>query len=1245
MLFLAALWFSTPAWFPWLLRPLALRVGARFTSYERLGYNRFRLNRLVFRNQSLDLHAAEVEGFVPNVWLWKLAIGGQRRAGPFVEVQDWTCRLLPSNKPSGPAKAKVQDVAAVLRTLQRWVPAANASNGVVRSGELAFTLRHAALRDGVLDIQLTLPPQASGQSITAKVSPGAPFKLQIGCSSLGLDSDFIVSTNQVGFEVQNTTFWRSNRFEAQAQFGSIDTLPRTASLRATNCSVPADLLKLPYYESLNGSLAANWQEGHFGLQIAARATPDAAQTNWPPADVTLSVRGDTNVAVVERLAIDSAFLQASLSDPLEVGFSAPFVRGSAKLNLKADLARQSWVPVAGQIVGRADVTRGAGQFPVCALDLTGTNVGLSSVKAKTIAISARFEWPTLQITHGDARFDDGSSGQIWGQFNVQEKVVSGGNVRFEGPLARRWLPAAYSFSNLAIGARFEGPVTEINHSGRLLVSQVSLPRVRPFALGARWNGRAKVLQHFSLELSGTNSMIAAAGGLKLDTNQLQLTLESLSIQTNGISAMELQKPWVVSYSGHNASQSWGLSASPIEMLGPAGQVNAQASIHWPEEGACELAAQRLPIKLLSAFTEAELPEIKLSGLQASAAWSNSPVACQVVASITGRVSPPAVPKFRPKSEGSSRRLAPDDREAIPAELLSTPLTLDFNLNANASGLVLSNLVLNSPTSMVAVASGFVPVTFNPARGTNIVEVRADEPLAVKCSIRPQAFFWESISQLAGIRLQDPTVDLQLGGTSRTPEGHLLAAVRRIQLKDITLTNLDLSDLRLAVDINRTRLRLDEGHFFVQGQRVSLTGDLPLDQDSWTELTHKKLPSWEKATAQVRIDNARLAAFESLFPEVISPQGELSVDLQLLPEARLEGALTLRHARTRPLGNTAPVRDINVTLRFHDRVLALENASATLSGARVDLEGRADLRGTEWRAGMLPPFALTLRGTNVPLAREPEYIIRSDLDLAILKTNSEPPSVMGTAHLRDSYFLSDLSALIPGKVATPESRPPFFSIDDPTVAGWRLAVAVDGVRWLKVRTSLFNGEVSANLRLEGTLKDPIALGVVKVDSGLVRFPFASLRVQQGLVTLTSQDPYHPQLLVRAASKQFGYDIRMELTGSVDSPIVQFTSNPALSSEQILLMITAGQLPQGSFTLTPQQRAQTVALFLGRDLLSKLGLGDQSQDRLTISSGEEISAQNRPTYHVEYKLTPRWSVTGEYDRFGDFNAGFKWRVYSK
>jgi translocation and assembly module TamB len=162
---------------------------------------------------------------------------------------------------------------------------------------------------------------------------------------------------------------------------------------------------------------------------------------------------------------------------------------------------------------------------------------------------------------------------------------------------------------------------------------------------------------------------------------------------------------------------------------------------------------------------------------------------------------------------------------------------------------------------------------------------------------------------------------------------------------------------------------------------------------------------------------------------------------------------------------------------------------------------------------------------------------------------------------------------------------------------------------------------------------------------VRFPFGSLQVQQGFVSLTSENPYHPQLSVSAISTQFGYEIDMQVSGTADAPVVQFSSNPPLSSEQILLLLSAGELPQGTFSLTPQQRAQTLAMFLGRDALAQLGFGDATEQRLTVHSGEQISQTGTPTYSIEFKLSDQLSLVGEYDRFGDYNAGVKWRIYSK
>jgi translocation and assembly module TamB len=378
---------------------------------------------------------------------------------------------------------------------------------------------------------------------------------------------------------------------------------------------------------------------------------------------------------------------------------------------------------------------------------------------------------------------------------------------------------------------------------------------------------------------------------------------------------------------------------------------------------------------------------------------------------------------------------------------------------------------------------------------------------------------------------------------------------------------------------------------------------------------------------------------------LASQGRFDLDLSVSPGGKFAGELSLQNARTRPLGDFGPIRNINAQCRFLDQTLTIEKVSAQISGAPLNITGHVDLGGTEWLHGQLPPFALTLLGTNVPLVRQPEVVVRSDLDLTAVKTNEALPLIAGDVRLHDSFFLADLTALIPGQVAGSSRRPPYFNIEDPFLSAWRLDMKVDGVRFVKLSTPIFSGQVSASLELKGTLKDPIALGDLKIDSGLVRFPFASLQVQQGLVTLGSQDPYHPRLEVSAASKQYGYDIRMEVTGSADAPVIQFSSTPPLSSEQILLMVTAGQLPQGTFSLTSQQRAETVAMFFGRDLLSKLGIGDQNEARLTVRSGEEISDQGRPTYHVEYKLSDRWYLVGEYDRFGDFNAGFKWRIFSR
>ena len=74
---------------------------------------------------------------------------------------------------------------------------------------------------------------------------------------------------------------------------------------------------------------------------------------------------------------------------------------------------------------------------------------------------------------------------------------------------------------------------------------------------------------------------------------------------------------------------------------------------------------------------------------------------------------------------------------------------------------------------------------------------------------------------------------------------------------------------------------------------------------------------------------------------------------------------------------------------------------------------------------------------------------------------------------------------------------------------------------------------------------------------------------------------------------------------------------------------------------RKRLTVLGAYLGRGLFRGLGVDDP--DRLTITSGEQVTQQGGETYAVEYKLGKRWVLVGEYDEFDDYNVGLKWRLY--
>ena len=121
--------------------------------------------------------------------------------------------------------------------------------------------------------------------------------------------------------------------------------------------------------------------------------------------------------------------------------------------------------------------------------------------------------------------------------------------------------------------------------------------------------------------------------------------------------------------------------------------------------------------------------------------------------------------------------------------------------------------------------------------------------------------------------------------------------------------------------------------------------------------------------------------------------------------------------------------------------------------------------------------------------------------------------------------------------------------------------------------------------------------------------------------------------------------MEITGKASSPNIEFTSSPALESEQVLLMVMTGAAPSNDINTSATHRAVQIGRFFSQTLIGTLTGDTGGAERVTIEAGEKISRQGKETYQIDYKLSDRWTLTGEYDEFDEYNAGFKWRVAPK
>lgn len=990
-----------------------------------------------------------------------------------------------------------------------------------------------------------------------------------------------------------------------AQFDEQGWLPAAAKVDAARWTLPAKRVHLdPGYATVSGDAHLVWKDSGLSVSVDAQADPTPGNAA-PGLRVAAKASGDLTRLRVEQLEVVGPGVTARLSQPVVVRRDGTLESTDSRFDVVGDLAKQPWFKAAGSwngqvVIHRNDDGKVRVEGTLAGRDLAGATWAVPKAQASAVLV-----WPRLEVTEASLRWPEGDDLSVKGAVDLRARQIEFGRVQGRVPrsVVARWIPENWQYERLEIALEASGPWSGCSHRGKVTAQGVRWTDHgwKPLELAAEWQGRGSAIEQAEVTAGAGEGRVRAAA--RVDPAAHEAAISSLRLERAGQLLLGSTSPFTVH---------WGTAprVDSLRLSGPEAQitVSGQGGVG----GRIDVEAAGIVPALWRDFYVSSDLGWTLRHLTLKGQWQTGPM----VASLAAEGSMELSSNLRAEVVLSARS-GPDGVEVDQAEV---SLGGDPILTATAT----------LPASVQA--GDRWQVSFD-----------RDKPLKVDLTTQRSPAFWQRVGELTQVHLEDPEVRVAVGGTWRAPKGEAQIKVARAAFgaKEAAEGWPMLEKISASIVGDGERVNLRPFSAEIAGQAVQGEASLPLPA-SGDMRSSQELREWVRTHLQARLEipEADLAAVAKIAPKWVAPTGRAQVSLAVAPPMRVTGLVRIRDASTRPLGPLGVLQEVTADLEFKQQRLEVERVEARAGGQPVTLTGWAELADGE---GLR--LNLALRGKNLPFVRQAGLLLRGDVDLQVASVDRHVIKVSGKTTLRDSLFLTDVRSLIPrgGPRSAPGRRPPYFSVTAPPFSAWLLDVEVSGPRFLRIRAPLMTGVASAHFQLSGTLAEPRALGEATVDEGQISLPFATLSVQQGEVTLTQADPFDPRIDLVAVSRRLGYDVRMELAGTASNPSLTFSSSPPLSSEQVLLMVMAGESPQNEITFSGSQRAMRLGTYLGQSLLGQIGTDTDRAERFSLSVGERVSRDGRETYALEYPLNSRWSLVGEYDEFDDYNIGMKWRAF--
>jgi len=404
----------------------------------------------------------------------------------------------------------------------------------------------------------------------------------------------------------------------------------------------------------------------------------------------------------------------------------------------------------------------------------------------------------------------------------------------------------------------------------------------------------------------------------------------------------------------------------------------------------------------------------------------------------------------------------------------------------------------------------------------------------------------SLGGVAGaIAPKDESRQYSLRGRMKV-EGSLRAlekSVGTVQVETLAYREggLEVTGKDLSAQLDPDGFRLTEGSIVTAGNPVKISGKV-----SWTgELDARidgKLPA-----SSVRL------AVPGVFDRL---DGMLNLGVRLTGNVRNPTIIGTGHVEGATLSFTGYAQvfeSIRADALISREKIVFEHFEGRSGGGYIDGWGEIPLK---MDAGQRMYFSVDFLEVRFPYPEEFRPVVQGHAELIgpvddLLVTGEvEVQSARYTRNLYPEKALVDFSKRLSDVAARREKSD--FRV--------RLDINVVADRTIRVKNNLVDAKASGEFKVEGDTRKIVILGSFDVYEGYVEF--YGNRYELKRVTVDFQDPRrnNPRLDARAETRKGSYNVTVTVSGTLEKPEVDFSSDPPLGRTDIVSLLSFGVTTQ-------------------------------------------------------------------------------------